>query len=95
MLQSAEFMGEVKEFLRMRDDVTVYDQEINGLIDSALATLKVAGVRTIKNALVSDYVKTFVRLRMLQDASDSFKKSESEREKLIIQQLVYGDYNES
>lgn len=90
MLQSSDFLTDVKHYLRMRQEVTSFDDEINGLIDAALATLKVAGVGEVKSPLVSEFVRTFVRVRMLQDASPSFKRSELARENIIIQQLTYG-----
>lgn len=94
MVQKEFFISDVKDFLRMRDGVTLYDAEINGLIDAALHTLRVAGIKTSDDSnvspLVSEFVRTYVRVRMLQDASQTFRQSELERENIIIQQLSYG-----
>lgn len=86
-----DFIDDVKSFLRMNTSVTAYDDEINGLIDSAISSLTVAGVNVVrKTPLVAEYVKTYVRRRMLQDTSTSFQNSEESREMHIIQQLTYG-----
>lgn len=85
-----EFMNSVKSFLRMDTDVTMYDEELRSLIESALTTLAVAGVEGSKRPLVTDFVNTYVRVRMLQDASSTFRESEYKREQILIQQLVYG-----
>ena len=87
-----DFIDDVKSFLRMNTSVTAYDDEINGLIDSAISSLTVAGVNVGKKTpLVAEYVKTYVRRRMLQDTSTSFQNSEESREMHIIQQLTYGN----
>ena len=39
-----EFLKGAKTYLRMPDGVTVYDEEVLGLIESALASLSVAGI---------------------------------------------------
>lgn len=86
-----DFIDDVKSFLRMNTSVTAYDDEINGLIDSAISSLNVAGVNVVKKTpLVAEYVKTYVRRRMLQDTSIAFQNSEESREMHIIQQLTYG-----
>lgn len=86
-----DFIDDVKSFLRMNTSVTAYDDEINGLIDSAISSLTVAGVNVVrKTPLVAEYVKTYVRRRMLQDTSTAFQNSEESREMHIIQQLTYG-----
>lgn len=86
-----DFINDVKSFLRMNTSVTAYDDEINGLIDSAISSLTVAGVNVVKKTpLVAEYVKTYVRRRMLQDTSTAFQNSEESREMHIIQQLTYG-----
>lgn len=86
-----DFIDDVKSFLRMNTSVTAYDDEINGLIDSAISSLLVAGVNVVKKTpLISEYVKTYVRRRMLQDTSTAFQNSEESREMHIIQQLTYG-----
>lgn len=89
-MTNSDFYKEVKSFMRMPQDVTIYDDEIHGLTDEALATLEVAGVGLEKSRLVVAFVRTYVRVRMLQDASDAFRKSELEREKSILRQLTYG-----
>lgn len=86
----SEFLNDVKTYLRMPAGVTVYDAEVMGLIESALASLSVAGITGQKRALVTAYVQTYVRLAMLQDASPAFHESETERLRQIINQLVYG-----
>lgn len=87
-----DFINDVKSFLRMNTSVTAYDDEINGLIDSAISSLLVAGVNVVKKTpLISEYVKTYVRRRMLQDTSTAFQNSEESREMHIIQQLTYGN----
>lgn len=87
-----DFIDDVKSFLRMNTSVTAYDDEINGLIDSAISSLAVAGVNVVKKKpLIAEYVKTYVRRRMLQDTSTAFQNSEESREMHIIQQLVYGN----
>lgn len=86
-----DFIDDVKSFLRMNTSVTAYDDEINGLIDSAISSLLVAGVNVVKKTpLIAEYVKTYVRRRMLQDTSTAFQNSEESREMHIIQQLTYG-----
>lgn len=86
-----DFIDDVKSFLRMNTSVTAYDDEINGLIDSAISSLTVAGVNVVKKTpLIAEYVKTYVRRRMLQDTSTAFQNSEESREMHIIQQLTYG-----
>lgn len=91
-----DFINDVKSFLRMNTSVTAYDDEINGLIDSAISSLTVAGVNVMrKTPLVAEYVKTYVRRRMLQDTSTSFQNSEESREMHIIQQLTYGSGGDS
>lgn len=87
-----DFIDDVKSFLRMNTSVTAYDDEINGLIDSAISSLLVAGVNVVKKTpLIAEYVKTYVRRRMLQDTSTAFQNSEESREMHIIQQLTYGN----
>nr|DAO65786.1 MAG TPA: hypothetical protein [Caudoviricetes sp.] len=89
---SNDFINDVKLFLRMNTSVTAYDEEINGLIDSAISSLVVAGVSVVKKTpLIAEYVKTYVRRRMLQDTSTAFQNSEESREMHIIQQLTYGN----
>lgn len=91
-----DFIDDVKSFLRMNTSVTAYDDEINGLIDSAISSLTVAGVNVVrKTPLVAEYVKTYVRRRMLQDTSTAFQNSEESREMHIIQQLTYGSGGDS
>lgn len=91
-----DFINDVKSFLRMNTSVTAYDDEINGLIDSAISSLTVAGVNVVKKTpLVAEYVKTYVRRRMLQDTSTAFQNSEESREMHIIQQLTYGSGGDS
>lgn len=91
-----DFIDDVKSFLRMNTSVTAYDDEINGLIDSAISSLNVAGVNVVKKTpLVAEYVKTYVRRRMLQDTSTAFQNSEESREMHIIQQLTYGSGGDS
>lgn len=91
-----DFIDDVKSFLRMNTSVTAYDDEINGLIDSAISSLLVAGVNVVKKTpLISEYVKTYVRRRMLQDTSTAFQNSEESREMHIIQQLTYGSGGDS
>lgn len=91
-----DFIDDVKSFLRMNTSVTAYDDEINGLIDSAISSLTVAGVNVVKKTpLIAEYVKTYVRRRMLQDTSTAFQNSEESREMHIIQQLTYGNGGDS
>lgn len=91
-----DFINDVKSFLRMNTSVTAYDDEINGLIDSAISSLTVAGVAVAsKTPLITEYVKTYVRRRMLQDTSTAFQNSEESREMHIIQQLTYGSGGDS
>lgn len=85
-----EFLQDAKKYLRMPDGVTVYDDEVLGLIDSALASLTVAGITGQKRTLVTAYVNTYVRLAMLHDAAPTFRQSETERLRQIINQLTYG-----
>lgn len=93
---SNDFINDVKSFLRMNTSVTAYDDEINGLIDSAISSLTVAGVSVAsKTPLITEYVKTYVRRRMLQDTSTAFQNSEESREMHIIQQLTYGSGGDS
>lgn len=90
MVTASDFIKGVKNFLRMSDAVTLYDSEIETLINSALATLTVAGVELEKSPLVVEFVNCFVRVRMMTDAGDSFRNSELKRENIILQQLIYG-----
>lgn len=93
---NSDFIDDVKSFLRMNTSVTAYDDEINGLIDSAISSLAVAGVNMVKKTpLIAEYVKTYVRRRMLQDTSTAFQNSEESREMHIIQQLTYGSGGDS
>lgn len=85
-----EFLTDTKKYLRMPDGVTVYDEEVLGLIESALASLAVADITGQKRALVSAYVNAYVRLGMLHDAAPTFRQSETERLRQIINQLTYG-----
>lgn len=85
-----EFLQDAKKYLRMPDGVTVYDEEVLGLIESALSSLAVAGITGAKRPLVSAYVNTYVRLGMLHDAAPTFRQSETERLRQIINQLTYG-----
>ena len=86
----SEFLKDAKKYLRMPDGVTVYDEEVLGLIESALASLTVAGITGDKRPLVSAYVNAYVRLGMLHDAAPTFRQSETERLRQIINQLTYG-----
>lgn len=88
-MSDTELLKSVKSFLRMQQQVTVFDDEINALILSAKESLRVAGVPD-NVPLAYEYIRTYVRKRMLQDASDAFRKSESERERQLINQLTYG-----
>ena len=54
-------------------------------------SLKVAGVPLVKSALVTEYINTYVRVRMLHDASEAFRSSEFEREHILLRQLTYGE----
>lgn len=73
----------------MNENVTMYDDEIRNLIGSALSSLRVAGVKIDDDALITDYICTYVRLRMLQDATDIFRTFEKERELIILTQLKW------
>lgn len=73
----------------MNENVTMYDDEIRNLIGSALSSLRVAGVKIDDDALITDYICTYVRLRMLQDATDTFRTFEKERELIILTQLKW------
>lgn len=88
-MSDTELLKSVKSFLRMQQQVTIFDDEINALILSAKESLHVAGVAD-NVPLAYEYIRTYVRKRMLQDASDAFRKSESERERQLINQLTYG-----
>nr|DAX93335.1 MAG TPA: hypothetical protein [Caudoviricetes sp.] len=88
-MSDTELLKSVKSFLRMQQQVTIFDDEINALILSAKESLRVAGVSD-NVPLAYEYIRTYVRKRMLQDASDAFRKSESERERQLINQLTYG-----
>lgn len=88
-MTDTELLKSVKSFLRMQQTVTIFDDEINALILSAKESLCVAGVAD-NVPLAYEYIRTYVRKRMLQDASDAFRKSESERERQLINQLTYG-----
>ena len=88
-MTDTELLKSVKSFLRMQQTVTLFDDEINALILSAKESLRVAGVAD-SVPLAYEYIRTYVRKRMLQDASDAFRKSESERERQLINQLTYG-----
>lgn len=83
-------LNKVKAYLRMNENVTVYDDEIRGLIKSSMSSLTVAGVTDHTTDLATEYICTYVRKRMLRDASPQFLQFESDREMHIIQQLVYG-----
>ena len=89
MMSDTELLKSVKSFLRMQQTVTIFDDEINAFILSAKESLRVAGVAD-NVPLAYEYIRTYVRKRMLQDASDAFRKSESERERQLINQLTYG-----
>lgn len=94
MLKAAEFTTTVKSFLRIPDNVSIYDQEIEMLTESALESLQIAGVNMVKTPTLSDYVATFVRLRMLHDASAAFTSSEEERLNVLIRLMTYGTAQE-
>lgn len=89
MTDVSKYETAVKHFLRMNEHVTMYDEEIRNLISSALSSLRVAGVKIDDDALITDYICTYVRLRMLQDASDVFRTFEKERELIILTQLKW------
>ena len=89
MTEVSKYENEVKHFLRMNENVTMYDAEIRNLIGSALSSLRVAGVKIDDDALITDYICTYVRLRMLQDAQDVFRTFEKERELIILTQLKW------
>ena len=89
MLTYKDFEADVKKYLRIAPHVTVYDDELSMLASSAIASLKVAGVPLVKSALVTEYINTYVRVRMLHDASDAFRGSEFEREHILLRQLTY------
>lgn len=84
-----QLLKDVKSFLRMPEPVTTYDDEVAGLIATALMTASVAGI-TQPSALLTEYVKTYVRARMLQDASQVFINSEKTRENEILSTIIYG-----
>lgn len=84
-----DFVNSSKAFLRIPKEVDQYDLEITNLIESAIQTLKIAGIET-KTPLVTEFISTFVRLRMMQDASDTFVNSEKERELELLSVLTYG-----
>lgn len=90
MLTYKDFGADVKKYLRIAPHVTVYDDELSALASSAIASLKVAGIPIVKSSLVTEYINTYVRVRMLHDASDAFRKSEFERENVLMRQLTYG-----
>ena len=91
MLTYKDFEADVKKYLRIAPHVTVYDDELSMLASSASASLKVAGVPLVKSALVTEYINTYVRVRMLHDASEAFRSSEFEREHILLRQLTYGE----
>ena len=89
MLTYKDFEAGVKKYLRIAPHVTVYDDELAALVSSAIASLKVAGVPIGKSALVTEYINTYVRVRMMHDASGAFRESEFERENVLLRQLTY------
>lgn len=91
MLTYKDFEADVKKYLRIAPHVTVYDDELSMLASSAIASLKVACVQVVKSALVTEYINTYVRVRMLHDASEAFRSSEFEREHILLRQLTYGE----
>ena len=90
MLTCKDFEADVKNYLRIAPHVTVYDDELAALASSAIASLNVAGVQVVKSSLVTEYINTYVRVRMMHDASDAFRESEFERENVLLRQLTYG-----
>lgn len=91
MLTYKDFEADVKKYLRIAPHVTVYDDELAALASSAIASLKVAGVQIVKSSLVTEYINTYVRVRMMHDASEAFRASEFERENVLLRQLTYGE----
>ena len=91
MLTHKDFEADVKKYLRIAPHVKVYDDELAGLASSAIASLKVAGVPVVKSSLVTEYINTYVRVRMMHDASEAFRESEFERANVLLRQLTYGE----
>lgn len=89
-MEATEFLTIVKNFLRMDADVSMFDAEIIGNINTALNELKVAGIVDKRTALIDDYVTTYVRLRMTRDMPVNFQKLENERLMDIIDRITYG-----
>lgn len=86
---------QVKAFLRMASEVTVYDEEIKVLLRSGINVLRGNGIEVTNTPLVTDYLCTYVRTRMLRDTSQIFRDFELEREKSILNQLYFGGTDES
>jgi len=95
MYNAESFKPVVKSFLRMGQNTDMYDTELLSLINSALATLTAANIKVTSNPLITDFICSYVRTRMLQDASKAFKESELLRERVLLNQLTFGGNDES
>lgn len=95
-MNATDFLEGVKAYLRMPLNVSVYDEELKGLINAALSTVEIAGYSGSVSPILKEFVNCYVRRRMLSDITvsstqgSSFQESESAREMILIQQLIYG-----
>lgn len=81
----------LKTYLGIHSAVTIYDQKINDLIETAMQDLSIAGVSTDEtHPLVKAYVATFVRLELKTEPSKVFIDSSKARMQRLIEQLTYG-----
>lgn len=81
----------LKTYLGIHSAVTIYDQKINDLIETAMQDLTIAGVSTDEtHPLVKAYVATFVRLELKTEPSKVFIDSSEQRLQRLIEQLTYG-----
>lgn len=80
----------IKIFCRINPAVTVYDDLINQLKDLALHELSSSGALSNEtNLTVKDYVQTYVRLRIVSEPSDSWRKAEEARLQSIYEALFF------
>lgn len=85
----ADLLKKVKHYLRIDSTVGAYDEEITQLIGSAQFRLELAGIPVKRTPAIDEYICTFVRTRMHQEASDAFRKSEFLREDKILTELWF------
>lgn len=80
----------IKTFCRINPLVTVYDSLIEQLRETALHELSVSGALNDETSLtVKDYVQTYVRLRIVSEPSEQWRRAEESRLQSIYEALFF------